>query len=85
MIDVRQHLALPSGASGTYVSLPRFEARGIASVSRLPVSLRVLLESALRNLDGRRVRDGAALALASGQPDAPRIAEADDARAEPRT
>ena len=68
MIDVRQRLQLPSGASGTYYSLPALEKRGVAQVSRLPVSLRILLESVLRNLDGRRIRDEDVEALARWQP-----------------
>jgi aconitase A len=45
MIDIRQHLQLPSGASVTYYSLPQLEKSGVASISRLPVSLRLLPES----------------------------------------
>jgi homoaconitase/3-isopropylmalate dehydratase large subunit len=30
MIDVRQHVQLPSGASGTYYSLPQLEKSGVA-------------------------------------------------------
>ena len=68
MIDVRQDLPLASGASGRYYSLPLLEKRGVASISRLPVSLRILLESVLRNLDGRRIRDEDVEALARWQP-----------------
>jgi aconitate hydratase len=39
------------------------------------VSLRILLESVVRNLDGRRIRDEDVEALARWQPDARRIAE----------
>ncbi len=42
---------------------------GIADVSRLPVSLRVLLESLLRNFDGRIVTEEQIVALASWTPD----------------
>ena len=75
MIDVRRRLQLPSGASGTYYSLPQLEKSGVASISRLPVSLRIILESVLRNLDGRRIRDGDVEALARWQPNAVRTAE----------
>ncbi|MGE0022055.1 MAG: aconitate hydratase [Hyphomicrobium sp.] len=75
MIDVRQRLPLPSGASATYYSLPRLEESGVASISRLPVSLRVLLESVLRHLDGQRIGDEDVEALARWQPDAARTAE----------
>jgi aconitate hydratase len=75
MRDVRQHLQLPSGASGTYYSLPELERTGVAKISRLPVSVRILLESVLRHLDGRRVRDEDVEALVRWQPEAARIAE----------
>src|ERR1043165_215119 len=77
MIDVRQRLELPSGASGscTYYSLPRLEKNGFSTVSRLPASLRILLESVLRNLDGHRIRDEDVEELARWQPNAPRVAE----------
>jgi aconitate hydratase len=74
MIDVRLQLDLPSGRSGTYFSLPLLETTGVGNVSRLPVSIRILLESVLRNLDGR-IREEDALALATWQPQAPRSAE----------
>ncbi len=75
MIDVHQRLELPFGASGTYHSLPRLEKNGFANVARLPVSLRILLESVLRNLDGHRIRDEDVEELARWRPDAPRVAE----------
>ena len=75
MIDVRQQLELPSGGSRDYLSLPMLERRGVGAISRLPVSLRVLLESVLRNLDGRRIRDEDVLELAGWQPQAVRTAE----------
>ena len=42
---------------------------GIADVSRLPVSLRVLLESLLRNFDGRVVTEEQIVALATWTPE----------------
>ncbi len=75
MIDVRQHLRLRSGASRTYYSLPQLEKTGAAGLSRLPVSLRILMESVLRNHDGRRIRDEDVEALVSWQPQAARTSE----------
>ena len=57
MIDVRRRLDLPSGTSRTYYSLPMLEKTGIAGLSRLPVTIRILLESVLRHVDGVRIRD----------------------------
>ena len=75
MIDTRRPLRLPSGASSTYYSLPELERSGIARLSRLPVSVRILLESVLRNHDGRRIRDDDVERLVSWQPQAARTAE----------
>ncbi len=75
MKEVRQTLQLPDGASATYYSLPMLEKSGLAQISRLPVSLRILLESVLRNVDGRRIRDEDVAELARWQPNAPRAAE----------
>ena len=43
------------GREAFFYSLPRLEAAGLGAVSRLPVSLRIVLESVLRNCDGRKV------------------------------
>jgi aconitate hydratase len=75
MIDVRQRLRLPSGDSKTYYSLPDLGKSMAANLSRLPVSVRILLESVLRNRDGRRIRDEDVEALVSWQPRAARTAE----------
>jgi len=39
----------------TYFSLPVLEEKGVGNISRLPVSIRILLESVLRNCDGKRI------------------------------
>jgi aconitate hydratase len=75
MIDARQRLELPAGASATYYSLPALEEKGVAKISRLPVCLRILLESVLRNLDGRRIHDEDVEELARWEPNADRTAE----------
>src|SRR5262245_57810912 len=43
-----------TGGRGRYYSLPEL-AEQFPRVSRLPISLRVVLESVLRNCDGKRV------------------------------
>ncbi len=40
---------------GSYHSLPALEERGVGPISRLPVSIRIVLESVLRNCDGKKV------------------------------
>src|SRR5437667_10240271 len=39
-----------------YFSLPDAEKNGLAGISRLPISLKVLIENLLRHEDGRSVR-----------------------------
>jgi len=64
-----------AGREGRFHSLPALEGKGLGRISRLPVSLRIVLESLLRNLDGHRVRDEDVRALASWRPNAERSAE----------
>ena len=45
-----------NGREGLMHSLPALEAQGIGPISRLPVSIRIVLESVLRNCDGKKVR-----------------------------
>ncbi len=47
-----------------YYSLPALEEQGIAPIHRLPISIRVMLESLLRNADGKRVKEEDILRLA---------------------
>jgi aconitate hydratase len=44
------------GREGFLFSLPALEEQGVGKISRLPVSIRVVLESVLRNCDGKKVR-----------------------------
>jgi aconitate hydratase len=55
-----------NGALHQFYSLPALEAAGFP-VSRLPVSIRLVLESLLRNCDGKRVGEPAVQALANWQ------------------
>jgi aconitate hydratase len=63
-----------NGASHNFYSLPALEQSGF-KVSRLPVSIRLVLESLLRNCDGKRVADAAIRELASWQAKGPRTEE----------
>ena len=51
------------------------EDMGLGNVSRLPVSLRIVLESLVRNCDGQRVSEQQVRDLAGWQPRAPRVSE----------
>ena len=61
--------------SRKFYSLPQLEAQGIGAISRLPVSIRILLESVLRNCDGERITEENVQRLARWQPNAERTAE----------
>jgi len=45
-----------SGEAGFLHSLPALEEAGVGPVSKLPVSIRIVLESVLRNCDGKKVQ-----------------------------
>ena len=45
-----------NGREGFLYSLPALEEQGVGKISRLPVSIRIVLESVLRNCDGKKVR-----------------------------
>src|SRR5512138_2321941 len=63
------------GTAGTLVSLPALEREGFGKISRLPVCLRIILESLARNVDGERVTEDDVRALARWEPRAPRSRE----------
>jgi aconitate hydratase len=49
----------------TFYSLPALEAAGLGKISRLPVSIRLVLESVLRHCDGVHIREADVRALAN--------------------
>ena len=59
---------LGTGKEGNYYSLPALEKAGVGPISKLPVSIRIVLESVLRNCDGKRVSEAAVRALANWKP-----------------
>ena len=52
-----QQFRTASGVTGQYYSLPALEKAGLGKISRLPVSIRIVLESILRNCDGKKVTE----------------------------
>ena len=53
--DTLDSFPLANGNTGQFYSLPKLEQAGIGPVSQLPVSIRVVLESVLRNVDGKKI------------------------------
>jgi aconitate hydratase len=57
MQRVLRSFTYSQGKKANFYSLPALEEAGIAPVSRLPISLRIVLESVLRNCDGKKVTE----------------------------
>ncbi len=56
LFNTKQTFKTGTGADGTFYSLPQLEKEGIAKVSCLPISIRIVLESVLRNFDdGKKI------------------------------
>ena len=70
-----QEFKTASGKSLKFYSLPALEKAGLAKVSRLPVSIRIVLESVLRNCDGKKVSEHHIKELANWGPTAQRVNE----------
>jgi aconitate hydratase A / 2-methylisocitrate dehydratase len=66
---------LGNGGSGLHYSLPALEEAGVGRISRLPVSIRIVLESVLRNCDGKKVTAEHVRELAGWKPTAARTDE----------
>ncbi len=72
--SVRTQFSTASGTTGELFSLPLL-ARQYPSISRLPVSVRIVLESVVRNCDGLKITPEHVEQLAHWSPNAERSAE----------
>ncbi len=72
--DTLQEFKIGPGQTGRFYSLPQL-ARQFPKVARLPMSLRVVLESVLRNCDGKKVTAEHVRQLATWFPNADRTEE----------
>ncbi len=75
LFNTLQQFRTASGVTGQYYSLPALEKAGLGKISRLPVSIRIVLESILRNCDGKKVTEEHIRELASWAAAAPRTNE----------
>jgi aconitate hydratase len=66
---------LGGGRKGNFYSLPKLEQAGLGKISRLPVSIRIVLESVLRNVDGKKIAEDDVKTLAGWQAGAERTDE----------
>src|SRR5215212_11082171 len=70
-----QEFSLGSGGHGHFYSLPSLEKAAVGPISKLPVCIRIVLESVLRNFDGKKVSENDIRTLANWKPTVERTAE----------
>ncbi|MGO8701650.1 MAG: aconitate hydratase AcnA [Limisphaerales bacterium] len=75
LFDTLKDFDSANGKKGAFYSLPALEKAGVGAISKLPVSIRLVLESILRNYDGKRISETNVRQLAQWQPKAERTAE----------
>src|SRR6185503_10346026 len=63
-----QSFNIRNSLSGNFYSLPELERQGVGPISKLPVSIRIVLESVLRNYDGERITADNVRRLANWEP-----------------
>ncbi|HJZ78789.1 MAG TPA: aconitate hydratase [Pyrinomonadaceae bacterium] len=75
LFNTLQSFSAARGKTGQFYSLPQLEKEGVGAVSKLPISIRVVLESVLRNFDGQKITEDDVRAIANWQPNAERTEE----------
>ncbi len=75
LFNTRSTFKLSDGKQGTMYSLPALETAGLGKISRLPVSIRIVLEAVLRNYDDKKITESHIRELAGWQPNAQRTEE----------
>src|ERR1700685_3644426 len=75
LFDTLQKFDLGNGKKGSFYSLPALEKAGVGPISKLPVSIRLVLESVLRNCDGKKVNEANVKELANWKATETRTAE----------
>jgi aconitate hydratase A / 2-methylisocitrate dehydratase len=64
-----------AGVSAKFYSLPQLEKENVGAISKLPVSIRIVLESVVRNMDGKKITEDDVRGLANWEPNAKRTEE----------
>src|SRR6266542_3216586 len=70
-----QSFAPTTGKTGHFYSLLQLEKEGIGPISRLPVSIRIVLESVLRNFDREKITEEDVRSVANWRPNGERTEE----------
>src|SRR5690606_20727860 len=74
VFDTLKDFRLKSGRTGRFHSLPAL-AKKFPNVKKLPVSIRIVLESVLRNVDGKKITQAHVEQLANWKPNDKRVDE----------
>jgi aconitate hydratase len=74
-LNTLKEFTISNSKKGKFYSLPALEKKLGVNISRLPVSIRIVLESVLRNCDGKKVTEEHVRELANWRPNAPRVDE----------
>ena len=64
----KKSIKLHGKNNGYYFSLPELEKKGIGKISKLPISIRIVLESVLRNQDEKKITKNHVVDLANWKP-----------------
>ncbi|MFN4895783.1 MAG: aconitate hydratase AcnA [Pseudomonadota bacterium] len=75
LFSTLQHFTTGAGKQAKFYSLPALEQAGLGAISKLPVSIRIVLESVLRNCDGQKVEERNVRELAAWKAKAERNSE----------
>ncbi len=75
LFDALKQLELSDQTTHQYYALAALEKAGLGTISRLPVSIRIVLESVLRNYDGKKITQKHIEQLAAWRPQAERTHE----------
>ncbi|MBX3618153.1 aconitate hydratase [Nitrosomonas sp.] len=75
LFDSLQELSIAPDNKAVYYSLPMLEKNGVGAISRLPISIRIILESVLRNYDNKKITETHIRQLANWKPNAARVDE----------
>ncbi len=73
--DNLEELLLPGGGKAKFYSLPVLEKKGFYKISRLPVCIRIVLESVIRNFDNKKITKAHVEQLARWNPNTTRTEE----------
>jgi aconitate hydratase len=75
LFETLQEFRIGGARTGEFYSLPQLEKKGLGPISTLPFSIRILLESVLRNYDGKKITGKDVAKLANWRPKSERTEE----------